>query len=119
MITNRIFPKVILLFSSLLFCYSIVGAQSEEKIIDICPRVGNTIDRYEKDYFGLFPKIDDFDSAQVFMSADTHLYFRIHRFGFQKPDTLFPIKNFEFVSFGKFITEYEEVVQTDRDANST
>ncbi|NOY06958.1 MAG: hypothetical protein GXO82_10095 [Chlorobi bacterium] len=97
---------------TVLFCCQ-AFAQVESGGAFLSPRVGNTIDREEREYFSLFPGVEEFDSAVVSLRNDS-LLFEVARSG--KPDTVIKvdpaltdifrsyIENFEFL----FDTRYPE-----------
>jgi hypothetical protein len=48
----------------------ILQAQEKGKVIILSPMVGETIDREERDYYGLFPASQNFSSAVIFQQSD-------------------------------------------------
>jgi hypothetical protein len=66
------FPKVLCLAGSILMLVpgELVLAREEGRVIVISPQVGETIDREERDRYGLFPASQDFYSAQILKYLD-------------------------------------------------
>ena len=52
----------------LLFTYA--GAQEKGKLVVLSPKVGEEIDRGERDQYGLFPDVDNFISARIYLMRD-------------------------------------------------
>lgn len=80
----------------------------------ITPRVGIEIDKNEREYFGLFPKIDNFQSAVLRKENDTSFGFKIN---YTKDsltlDTLYVLNLKAISTLNKFIENYEEICVTD------
>lgn len=63
------FVTVLIILNSILseFCF----AQVEDSLIQLTPEIGDTIDLFERDYYQLYPNIDDFKYAMVYLRDDT------------------------------------------------
>jgi len=62
---------VLCYFLTLIFSVnSIAFSQNENKEFVISPRIGSEIDKNERVYFNLFPKIKNFKSAKIFATPD-------------------------------------------------
>jgi len=75
-------------------------------------RVGKTIDRYERKYFGLFPQMTDFLGAEIFMSGDGWDRIKVIR----NPsnclrDTTFILRPATVQALRYLINDYEAVIQ--------
>ncbi len=73
------------------------------------PRVGNTIDREEREYFNLFPGVEEFDSAVVSLRNDS-LLFEVARSG--RPDTLIMVDSALTGIFRSYIESFEFIFDT-------
>jgi len=63
---------------SFMLTFAAVAQENEQPHI-LSPRVGHEIDRSEREYFWLFPKISGFHSAQAFLRADSSIALRVSR----------------------------------------
>src|SRR5208283_167964 len=59
------------------FAYSVVFAQDSAKVIILSPRIGVVLDRQERNYFQIFMRVNDFESAVFFQSADKQCFAKI------------------------------------------
>ena len=64
---------VSLLFVCLILCSVTLTNAQEEKPIEIRPYIGKKLDRVERDYFHLFPKIEGFQEAEFYLNPDSTL----------------------------------------------
>ena len=60
------------LLLALLFNYGLLFAQQDEPII-VGPLTGEELDRVERDYFHMFPKIEGFETAVFYLNDDNSL----------------------------------------------
>jgi hypothetical protein len=60
------------LMLALLFSNHLLFAQQEEPIM-VSPLIGNELDRVERDYFHLFPRVDGFEKAVFYLNDDNSL----------------------------------------------
>ena len=82
--------KIIYVLLSLLFFTTSFLPQEKDSLIQLYPGLGDTLDRFDRDYFGLFQWDKDFESARLFIRNDKQLISKVTYFksGFRK-DTLF------------------------------
>lgn len=101
----------------LLFTISISKTFSQSNI-EIHPRIGNEITKELKDYFCLFPYINEFKSAKLYQLNDTNYYFVIEKeINEKKIDTL-KFNSKTFSEFRKIIEKYEYIYLDKSDINS-
>lgn len=81
--------------------------QSNPISFTLSPRVGESIDQYERSYFGLFPKIISYDSARAFQINEKSFSINIYR-SLEK-DTTIDLNQSEFSSLQKYIDGYETI----------
>lgn len=80
-------------------------SQNIQKIVLTVPRIGITIDSSERSYFGLFPKISNYDSAQVVQSQSDTFSVRISRVS--AVDTMVALSKDEFQFLKRYIDGHE------------
>jgi hypothetical protein len=71
--------KTHIIFSILIFTLSLIDSvlpQEKEPVI-ISPLVGDKLDRVERDYFKLFPRIEGFQTAVFYLNPDSSLMVQI------------------------------------------
>ncbi|MCX6153550.1 MAG: hypothetical protein NT007_05270 [Candidatus Kapabacteria bacterium] len=68
---NQYLLKTQLLSIIILFIFPLISA-SQDKEITLSPRIGNEINLYTKNYFNLFPMIDNFFSAKFYTAGTNH-----------------------------------------------
>jgi hypothetical protein len=51
--------------------------QERDSLIQLYPGIGDTIDVFEREYFGLFPNIDEFEQAQLYIRDNSSLVSKI------------------------------------------
>jgi hypothetical protein len=74
-------------------------------------RVGEKIDRHERDYFGLFPKIDDFVEASCYASESRNVSFVITRGDHESlEDTIIMISAEAVGQLIHLIEHYEDII---------
>lgn len=85
-----VMKKIVLTLISLLFLAPQFFPQEKDSLIQLYPGLGDTLDRFDRDYFGLFQWDKDFESARLFIRNDKQLISKVTYFenGFRK-DTLF------------------------------
>lgn len=89
----------ILIFISALNCFS----QNA-----ISPRIGNEIDKYEREYFGLFPSLKFFISASLFATTDSTILLSIRQSKPSNyPDTVIVIPKKVADNLAQYIENFE------------
>jgi hypothetical protein len=69
--------RSLLFLACVSFAYSFVSAQDSAKVIVLSPRIGVVLDRQKRDYFQILMRVDDFESAVFYQSADKRCFAKI------------------------------------------
>ena len=56
---------------------TVVSAQDSAKVIILSPRIGAVLDRQGRDYFQILMRVNDFESAVFYQSADKRCFAKI------------------------------------------
>ncbi len=102
----------------LMFLMSTWAARAEEgreQPYVLSDRVGSEIDRYERDYFGLFPRIGGFRSATTTVRNDGSVAFRVRSFaGGMERDSTMVVAADDVAGIAALIDDYETKVDRGR-----
>lgn len=92
------------------------GSSSAQYVLS--PRIGEVIDKFEREYFGLFPEIQEFVSAKAILLADHGVEFIITQseMGTTMDTTVFA-DSLLVRNLVKFIEDFESVRQSDKVVN--
>jgi hypothetical protein len=87
------------------FAYSIVFAQDSAKVIILSPRIGGVLNRQERDYFQILMRVDDFENAVFYQSADKKCFAKISL----RPELALPKDTIIFYPVGFMINISEKI----------
>ena len=103
--------RSLLILVSVGFAYSLVSAQDSAKAIILSPRIGAVLNRQERDYFQILMRVDDFESAVFYQSADKRCFAKISlrpKLGHPKDTTIFYPVGF-LINISEKIDHYEDL----------
>ena len=69
--------RSLLFLACVSFASSVVSAQDSAKVIILSPRIGAVLDRQKRDYFQILMRVNDFESAVFYQSADKRCFAKI------------------------------------------
>ena len=69
--------RSLLFLACVSFAYSLLSAQDSAKVIILSPRIGVVLNRQERDYFQILMRVNDFESAVFYQSADKRCFAKI------------------------------------------
>ena len=69
--------RSLLFLACVSFAYSVVFAQDSAKVIILSPRIGVVLNRQERDYFQILMRVNDFENAVFYQSADKRCFAKI------------------------------------------
>ncbi len=101
--------KILYLVVSLFLCTINVSSAS----IAISERIGEEINRYERDYFFLFPSINGFEKAVLVQDENSYIFKINYRDSLEQKDTSIRISEEILKDLKFYIEEYERVVNND------
>ena len=97
----------LLLGLSALLCTNQVKGQHSNDLVVLADRVGDQIDVYERSYFHLFPRVDDFESARIYRVNDSTYQAIITQTSSTTVNRA--LTKEEFHEIGNYIARYERV----------
>ena len=103
--------RSLLILASVSFAYSLVSAQDTAKVIILSPRIGVLLNRQERDYFQILMRVDDFENAVFYQSADKQCFAKISlrpKLGHPKDTTIFYPIGF-LLNISEKIDHYEDL----------
>lgn len=102
--------QILIIFILLFNIGNIFGAE----VVELSSRTGIKITKESRDYFGLFPKIDNFQNAELLNESDS-LFFKIQDDG---QEIFIPISKNTFNALREIINNFEDVLINPKDYSS-